>query len=195
MQREAYLCTEEDLPDLIRLVKKHQYIYGVDTVATGLQRRTLNLIEKIFLEKTNIHIVGVRSAEKRLLSFCAMIFWESIPAWSPLFLYEDSDQLFPKFRIQQPLNFNTAMQKCIEIAESKNIYTGFLVTRFSYTLKRINDEILKEFPEYMVSEVEILEPYTKSKYLGFKMLLGGMDGLNEKTIVVIQFSKSKIVYN
>jgi|GEM_PF-5663512 len=194
MQREAYLCTEEDLPDLIRLVKKHQYIYGVDTVATGLQRRALDLIEKIFLENYNMHIVGVRNAEKKLLAFCVMLFWEAIPAWSPLFLYEDSDQLFSK-RTQQPLNFNTVMQKCIEIAESKNIYTGFLVTRFSYTWKRVKDAMLEEFPQYMTSEVEILEPHTKSKYLGFKKLLAGMDGLNEKTIVVIQFSKSKMVYN
>jgi hypothetical protein len=194
MQREAYLCTKADLPELVRLVMKHRYIYGVDTVATGLQRNTIELIENILLEKYNMHIVGVRNAEKKLLAFCVMVFWEVIPAWSPLFLYDDSDQLFSK-RIQQPLNFNTAMRKCIEIAESKNIYTGFLVTRFSHTWKRVTDTILEEFPEYIVSEVEILEPHTESKYLGFKMLLGGMNGINEKTIAVVQFSKSKIFYN
>jgi hypothetical protein len=194
MQREAYLCTKEDLPDLIRLVVKHQYIYGIDTVSTGLQYKTIDFLEKIFSENYNMHVVGVRNLEGTLLSFCVMVFWDTIPAWSPIFLYDDADQLFSK-RIQQPLNFNTGMRKCIEIAESKNIYTGFLVTRFSHKWKRVTDTMLEEFPEYIVSEVEILEPHTKSKYLGFKMLLSGLDGINEKTIVVVQFSKSKMVYN
>lgn len=193
MQREAFLCTKEDLPDLVRLVMKHRYIYGVDTIASRLQHRAIDIIEKIFLENHNMHIVGVRNSDGKLLAFCVMTFWDAIPAWSPLFLYEDSDQLFSK-RIQQPLNFNTAMRKCIEIAESNNIYTGFLITRFSRTWKRVTDTILEEFPDYMVSEVEILEPHTKSKYIGFKMLLGGMDGINEKTIAIVQFSKSKMFY-
>ena len=194
MQREAYLCTEEDLPALVRLVKKHQYIYGVDTVATGLQIRTINFIKKILSENSNMHIVGLRNEEGKLLCFCIMVFWESIPAWSPLFQYEESDELFSK-RVYQGLNFGAIMRKCIEISESKNIYTGFLVTRFSHTWKRISDNMLEEFPDYIVSEVEILEPHTRSKYLGFEMLLGGMNGINEKTIAVVQFSKSKIFYN
>ena len=194
MQGEAYICTEKDLPDIIRLVKQHRYIYGVDTEATGIQSRKINLINYTLSKNhDDLYIIGVRGEQGQLLSFCLMGFWTTIPAWCPLFLYEDSDQLFSK-RIQQNINFSVAMQKCIEIAEGKRIYTGFFATRFSPTWKRTQDAIKEKFPEYIVSEVEILGPGEKTKYLGFERLLGGMNGLQEKTIVILQFSKSAIFY-
>jgi hypothetical protein len=195
MQLTSYICTEEDLPNILQLVKKHRYIYGVDTETTGIQERSINFIKRVLKqERKNAYVIGIRNSQNLLIAFCTMCFWESIPAWSPLFLYEDSDQLFSN-RKQQPLNFGEAMKKCIKIAEDNNIYTGFFVTRYSPTWKRTHDAITEGFPDYIVSEVEILEPYIKTKYSGFEQLLGGMDGINEKTIVIIQFSKSIIFHN
>jgi hypothetical protein len=52
----------------------------------------------------------------------------------------------------------------------------------------------EHFPEYIVSEVEILEPGEKTKYKGVEKLLGRMNGLQEKKIVVLQFSKQITFY-
>jgi hypothetical protein len=190
---QAYVCTEEDLPEIFELHNKHQYSYGVNLELSGIKTHQINVIKKVISEKpNNAYIIGVRNNNK-LVSFCFMRFLRCMPAWSPVFLYEDSDQLFSK-RIQQPLHFSLAMQKCMEIAEREQRFTGFLVTRYSNTWKRIQETMKENFPEYIVSEVEILEPGEKTKYIGFEQLLGRMNGLQEKKIVVMQFSKQMTFY-
>jgi hypothetical protein len=49
---------------------------------------------------------------------------------------------------------------------------------------------MEQFPDYSVSEVEVLEPFAKSKYIAFSMLLGVMDGRNEKPIAILNCTKS-----
>jgi hypothetical protein len=190
---QAFICTEVDLPEILELHNKHRYSYGVDLELSGIKAHQINVIKKIILEKTeNAYLIGVRN-DNKLEAFCVMKLWKFVPVWSPVFLYEDADQLFSK-RIQQPLHFSLAMQKCIEIAESKQRFTGFLVTRYSSTWKRIQETMKESFPDYTVSEVEILGPGEKTKYLGFERLLGDMNGSQEKTIVVLQFSKLAVLY-
>jgi hypothetical protein len=190
---KTYICTEEDLPEILELHNKHRYTYGVDIDLARIKNHQINIIKEAILEKTeDTYVIAVRNNDK-LMSFCVMKLWKSMPVWSPVFLYEDADQLFSK-RIQQPLHFSLSMQKCIEIAESKQRFTGFLVTRYSKTWKRIQETMKESFPDYTVSEVEILGPGEKTKYVGFERLLGDMNGLQEKTIVVLQFSKLAVLY-
>ena len=190
---KTYICTKEDLPEILELHDKHQYTYGVNIDLAGIKNHQINIIKEAILEKTeDAYVIAVRDNDK-LVSFCVMKFWKFIPVWSPIFLYEDADQLFSK-RIQQPLHFSLAMQKCMEIAESNQRFTGFLVTRYSKTWKRIQETMKESFPDYTVSEVEILGPGEKTKYAGFERLLGDMNGLQEKTIAVLQFSKLAVLY-
>lgn len=184
---EARLCQEGDLPQIIEIIKQNTHMYGVDLVSTGLQKLHIKAMGDYFQSlPVNYKLVGLVD-NNELVSFALMRFWESIPAWDASLLYSKVDH----FELATNETYSVmVMQKMIEVAESRNIYNFYIITRFSKIWKRWNLIFLERFPEYTVSEVEVIEPFQESKWDVFKKLLGPMNGKNEKSIVVLNCLKS-----
>ncbi len=183
---ETKLCQESDLPQIIEIIKQNTHMYGVDLESGGLHQMHIEAIEKYFQSLSdNYKLVGVFD-NNQLISFAMMRFWEAIPAWDALLLYSSADQ----FQLANHETYSImVMQKMIEIAESRNIFNFYMITRFSKLWKRWNLIFLERFTEYTVSEVEILEPFQETKWAGFKKLLGPLNGKQEKPIVILNFLK------
>ena len=184
---ETRLCQESDLTQIIEIITQNTQMYGVDLVSTGLQKLHINAIHDYFQSlPDNYKLVGVFN-DNQLISFALMRFWDALPAWDALLLYSAADQ----FQLANHETYSTmVMQKMIEIAESRNVYNFYMITRFSKIWKRWNLIFLERFVEYTVSEVEILEPFQETKWAGFKKLLGPLNGKQEKPIVILNFLKS-----
>lgn len=191
MQQETYLCTKEDLPDLIQLINNTVSMYGADLHKNGVANASIERLQNIFGEKKTMNseseffVIGHKE-NGVLIGFCINAFWASLPVWhcGPSFTKLD---IFDKVALEVVLA--SIIKKGIEIAESRSVFSFYVITRFSTQWKRSN-MIMEQFPDYSVSEVEVLEPFTKSKYIAFSMLLGVMDGRNEKAIAVLHSTKS-----
>lgn len=192
MQRETYLCTKEDLPDLIQLINDTASMYGADLHKIGLAKVNIERLQTILGEKqsknaeSEFFIIGHKE-NGVLMGFCMNAFWGSLPEWhcGPYFTKLD---IFDK--VASEILLLSIIKKGIEIAESRSVFSFYYITRFSKYWKRSNHMIMEQFPEYSVSEVEVLEPFTKSKYTAFSAMLGAMDGLNEKPIAILHCTKS-----
>lgn len=192
MQRETYLCTKEDLPDLIQLINDTTAMYGADLHRIGAAKVNIERLQTIFGEKkptnteSEFFIIGHKE-NGVLIGFCINAFWASLPVWhcGPYFTKLD---IFDK--VASEILLLSIIKKGIEIAESRSVFSFYYITRFSTQWKRSNNMIMEQFPDYSVSEVEVLEPFAKSKYIAFSMLLGVMDGRNEKPIAILNCTKS-----
>jgi hypothetical protein len=192
MQRETYLCTKEDLPALIQLINDTASMYGADLHKIGVAKLNIERLQGILGEEhstktdSEFFIIGYKENEV-LIGFCINAFWRSLPVWScgPYFTKLD---IFDK--VASEILLLSIIKKGIEIAESRSVFGFYYISRFSKYWKRSNHMIMEQFPEYTVSEVEVLEPFTKSKYTTFSALLGVMDGHNEKPIAILHCTKS-----
>jgi hypothetical protein len=192
MQSETYICTKEDLPDIIQIINDTSSMYGTDLQALGIAAANIARVRYIVnsgfakIDGTEFFIIGYKE-NGILLGFCINGFWSSLPAWNcgPYFTKLD---IFDK--VAAEILLLSIIKKGIELAEMRSIFNFYFVTRFSKKWKRASNMIREQFPDYTTSEVEVLEPFTKSKYNAFAMLLGGMNGNNEKPISIIQCTKS-----
>jgi hypothetical protein len=192
MQRETYLCTKEDLPDLIQIINDTTAMYGADLHKIGAAKVNIERLQNIFSNKkptnteSEFFVIGHKE-NGVLVGFCINAFWASLPVWhcGPYFTKLD---IFDK--VASEILLLSVIKKGIELAESRSVFSFYYITRFSRQWKRSNNMIMEQFPDYSVSEVEVLEPFTKSKYATFAMLLGVLDGRNEKPIAVLHCTKS-----
>jgi hypothetical protein len=192
MQGEAYLCTKEDLPDLIKIINDTTTMYGTNLHDSNIAKINIIRLRQLFNEEkstvsdTDFFVIGYKE-NGILLGFCITGFWASLPAWhcGPYFTKLG---IFDK--VAAEILLISIIKKGIELAESRSVFNFYCITRFSRNWKRSNHMIMEQFPEYSVSEVEVLEPFTKSKYNTFAMLLGLMNGKNEKPIAILSCTKS-----
>ena len=182
-QLEAIQCTKEDLPRLIEIIQGCNTLYGINIVENGIRDSHIRTITEVLeLGSKNTVIVGVKK-EGILISFCSMIFWDTLPCWSAHLLYDSSNH-FDKLGIEG--NVIAVLGKFLEIAEARNVYNFYFVTRYSRLWKRVNILFLENSPGYHIGEIEVLEPYEESKYGGIRKLMGPISGNNSKSVVVLQ---------
>ena len=184
---EIRFCTKDDLQEIIEIVNENKSIYGIDIKTSGIQDFHIKGI-KLFFETPieEVKIVGC-FVKKKLISFSLMRFWEAMPVWAASMMYSRLDK-FDKKNNELLLILGT--KKMIEYAESKNVYNFYMVTRYSNIRKRWNLIMSENFPEYTVAEVEILEPFEKSKWKVFQSMLGPINGKQEKSLVVLNCLKA-----
>ena len=180
---EVVVCTKDDLPRIIEIINKCKVIYGIDIVESGIRDIHLKRITDILDGTDNKFVVGYKE-DGILISFCVIAFADILPFWVANTQYDDVAHTINPVKLER--NLIGVLRKCIEIAESRGIYSFYFVTRYSKLWKRYNILFLENFSEYYLAEVEVLEPYTKTKYPGIEKILGKMNGVNDKSIVVLQ---------
>jgi hypothetical protein len=183
------ICTKEDLPDIIDIIKINDTLYGVNLKQSGMRDLHINMLTIHLTDpQDNVKLIGVYNANT-LVSFSLMKFWDSLPVWSAVFMYSRLD----KFNLENNESaFIVGMTSMLKIAEAREIYNFYTVTRYSKIWKRWNLIFAENFPNYTVSEVEILEPFQESRWPIFQKMLSIINGKQEKSIVILNFLRSNV---
>lgn len=175
------ICTKEDYAELVELIKPVKTIYGVDTISTGWQERHFEFL-KVALDNPYINVVAATNDEK-IVGFCVQSFFDT-PRWSLSLCYisesPDKNQ-FNASKIGGPL-----LDKLIELAEERGKFEFFYAVRDSGR-KRLDMTLASSTVanDYTIKDIEILPPFTPSKYEKVaEVLLGHINGKNAKTIVI-----------
>jgi hypothetical protein len=176
------ICTKDDYAELTEVIKPVKTIYGVDTISTGWQDRHFQFLETA-LENPYINVVAATTDDNKMLGFCVQSFFDT-PRWSLSLCYisesPDKNQ-FNASKIGGPL-----LDKLIELAETRGKYEFYYAVRDSGR-KRLDMTLSSASiaNAYVIRDIEVLPPFTPSKYEKVaEILLGHINGKNAKTIVI-----------
>lgn len=180
------ICSKKDLKRLLEIVNSNTHMYGINLELTSIREEMTEKLKEYFKKpNSNFNIVGTYLNDE-LRSFAVQYFWKSLPAFSLNSLFSDQHKLDTKIIEDY---FYSGVAKSLELAEQRDIYTCYTVVRYSTVYKRVQQMFCRYFPEYIVSEIEIIEPFKKSNYEIIRNLTQNASGLNEKPLVALQISK------
>jgi len=172
-----------DLPDILKIIDVHDFMYGVDINLLGIKDKIKENFQKS-VEKDIENNVIISIDDEQITGVGLQMFGEHV--WVLSFC-------FTKLRNFNPINQKYGgiiLDKMIELAEGKQYKEFYWVARemkYSKTNKRL-DIVLSmsdHTKKYKIETIEVLQPGTKTAFPKVeKYLLSYLNGLNKKTIAV-----------
>lgn len=177
------ICTMADLDACIDVIKSHSTINKMDTVSTGLQA---SHIERFSLGASGDLFsvpVAVTDDDDNILLISLMRFAQTAKIWWTPFGY--ASELGRK-KFGHRMITQRAMEGSFEYAESRGYYDVY------YTIRPARDKLLRGvennipiLKNYVIQDLEIIEPFSHSKFeLIRKFLMGERSGTNPSPLIL-----------
>src|SRR5574337_1219495 len=164
----------KDFPQIKDIVYSHDKMYGVD-----ITKYHNTIIGSFRLSNTENTIVA--EDNKLLYAVIKQTFWCGLPAWSFGSMFFRS-----KYNTEIVIDIGCLFFKYLtNLAENRKIYDFYYIVRDIGTRRRdMSFSASDTYSRYDYIDVEIIKPFTKSKYSSFNNLLGYTCGLNTKELVI-----------
>lgn len=169
---------EFDLSAVDTIIRSQTKMFGTNIVSMHD-----SIIQDYAKQKKNT-FPYVAEYENKISGIMRITFWEGMPFWTvgANFTLLDSSLNYIKNRIISLLLYKQCMMK----AEENFRYDGYiLLPDINTKRKQLHFEMIPWIRDrYDVRDVEIIPPFTESKWTAFRSLAGPFSGKNARTIVV-----------
>lgn len=172
-----------DLPDILKIIDVHDFMYGVDINLLGIKDKfKKNLKKSVETDIGNNVIVSID--EKEITGVGLQTFGET--AWILSLILSMHKEFNP---VNQKYG-GMILDKMLELAEEKQYKEFYYVARemkYSKTNKRLDIglSMSSRSKKYVIETIEVILPHCKTKNPKVeKYLLRNLNGLNTKPIAV-----------
>lgn len=171
-----------DSEKVTEIVKSQSIMFGSD-----ITEHHDYFINHLTSEKNKMAKTFVGFIDDSLVGVLRMNLWENIPFWSVglNFTLKDESLNYIKNRAVSLLMYDTAMR----YAESHNYYDGYIaicdVGSDHRVRAKLHDSLWPSIPNnYDIKIVEVIKPFTKSKFPTFELMMGPLSEKNKRTVMI-----------
>jgi hypothetical protein len=174
------ICSPEDFDTIRDIVGSNNYIYGVE-LDDNSRKVHLDFIWEA-LSSSDKCVVGAER-DGRLTAITVMKFSAELPVWFVLLAYFEA---MPS-RTQAGASVLGAemFEEMFRVAEARGLYDFYYVVRDHGSVrKELTEGKSEQIPRYDICDVEVLPPFTRSRFSTVNLMLGRLATTHARTIVV-----------
>lgn len=171
--------TESDTPAIESIVKSQKTMFGTNIIQYH------DFFIKRIIDPSGLSVVGEISGE--VLGVMRINLWNHLPFWNVgmNFTKNSGGLEYVKSRALSLSMYDY----CMRYAEEDNRYDGYIaITDTGRNLKKRRNLHAELFPpittRYDLTDVEIIQPFSTSKYEAFQWMLGSLAMKNVRPVII-----------